>query len=116
MKKRITIRIDESTLEWFKAHAGPSGYQTLIDKTLRSSIQSYNEAIKQCSTDHSDPRLVDMPCSCQTKTKPKKKSRPLIESAKDIDEIFGPIIPNIFPDCVDPYFRPHLKQGKKAKK
>ena len=109
MKKRITIRIDESTLEWFKDHAGPSGYQTLIDKTLRSSIQSYNEAIKQCSTDHSDPRLVDMPCSCQTKKKPKKKSRPLTDSAKDIKEVSVRIIP-------DPHFRPNPKQGKKVKK
>ena len=33
MKERITIRIDEDVLEWFKSHGG--GYQSKMNDALR---------------------------------------------------------------------------------
>ena len=34
-KQRITISLDTSLIEYFKAKAGKRGYQTLINETLR---------------------------------------------------------------------------------
>ena len=36
-KQRITISLDTSLVEYFKAKAGKRGYQTLINETLRQA-------------------------------------------------------------------------------
>ena len=36
-KQRITILLDTTVIEYFKAKAGERGYQTLINETLRQS-------------------------------------------------------------------------------
>lgn len=36
-KQRITISLDTSIVEYFKAKAGTRGYQTLINETLRQA-------------------------------------------------------------------------------
>jgi uncharacterized protein (DUF4415 family) len=45
-KTRITIRIDDDVLEWFKAQvhaAGGGNYQTMINHALRDYIESKRE-------------------------------------------------------------------------
>jgi uncharacterized protein (DUF4415 family) len=37
-KKRVTLYLDESIVDRFKAMAGDRGYQTLINETLKSSM------------------------------------------------------------------------------
>jgi uncharacterized protein (DUF4415 family) len=47
-KTRITIRIDDDILEWFRgqAHAAGGGnYQSLINKALREYVQSNQEPL-----------------------------------------------------------------------
>ena len=39
-KQRVNIFLDSSTLDYFKSKAGGRGYQTLINETLKQSIQS----------------------------------------------------------------------------
>jgi uncharacterized protein (DUF4415 family) len=38
-KTRLTMYLDNVLLEYFKAKAGPRGYQTLINETLKQAIQ-----------------------------------------------------------------------------
>ncbi len=38
-KQRVTIMLDASIVAWFKAEAGPRGYQTLINSTLHDAMQ-----------------------------------------------------------------------------
>ena len=38
-KKRVTLYLDASLVERFKEMAGERGYQTLINETLKSSLQ-----------------------------------------------------------------------------
>lgn len=38
-KKRVTLYLDASLVERFKGMAGDRGYQTLINETLKSSLQ-----------------------------------------------------------------------------
>jgi uncharacterized protein (DUF4415 family) len=48
-KTRITIRIDDDVLEWFrkKVHnAGGGNYQTLINEALRSHIRQKHEPLE----------------------------------------------------------------------
>jgi len=48
-KTRITIRLDDDILEWFKERvhaAGGGNYQTLINDTLRSVIEQPAEALE----------------------------------------------------------------------
>ncbi len=48
-KTRITIRIDEDILEWFRDQvdlAGGGNYQTLINKALREYIKHQQEPIE----------------------------------------------------------------------
>ena len=48
-KTRITIRIDEDILEWFRDQvdaAGGGSYQTLINDALREHIKSQQEPIE----------------------------------------------------------------------
>jgi uncharacterized protein (DUF4415 family) len=48
-KTRITIRIDEDILEWFRGEVDASGggnYQTLINKALREYITYQQEPIE----------------------------------------------------------------------
>ncbi len=48
-KTRITIRIDENILEWFRDQvdaAGGGSYQTLINDALREHITSQQEPIE----------------------------------------------------------------------
>ena len=49
-KTRITIRIDDDLLQWFRdqAHkAGGASYQTLINKALREHVESRREPLEQ---------------------------------------------------------------------
>jgi hypothetical protein len=48
-KTRITIRIDDDVLAWFKARVHETGggnYQTLINQSLRSVIESSGEPLE----------------------------------------------------------------------
>jgi uncharacterized protein (DUF4415 family) len=48
-KTRITIRIDDDILEWFRTEvesAGGGSYQTLINNALREHIKSQQEPIE----------------------------------------------------------------------
>ena len=48
-KTRITIRIDDDILDWFRAQVEESGsgnYQTLINNALRQHIKSQQEPIE----------------------------------------------------------------------
>ena len=48
-KTRITIRIDDDILEWFKAQvhaAGGGSYQSEINAALRSHIESERESLE----------------------------------------------------------------------
>lgn len=38
-KTRLTMYLDNILVEYFKAKAGPRGYQTLINETLKEAIQ-----------------------------------------------------------------------------
>jgi uncharacterized protein (DUF4415 family) len=38
-KRRVTILLDTLLIDYFKAKAGERGYQTLINETLRQSIE-----------------------------------------------------------------------------
>jgi uncharacterized protein (DUF4415 family) len=38
-KKRVTLYLDVALIERFKSMAGERGYQTLINETLKSSLQ-----------------------------------------------------------------------------
>jgi len=49
-KTRITIRLDNDVIEWFKAQVTQTGggnYQTLINRALRDSIASSKEPIEE---------------------------------------------------------------------
>jgi len=48
-KTRITIRIDEDVLEWFRGEvhaAGGGNYQTLINHALREYVQSRKQPLE----------------------------------------------------------------------
>ena len=48
-KTRITIRLDDDVLAWFKAHvheAGGGSYQSEINAALRSHIESKRESLE----------------------------------------------------------------------
>jgi uncharacterized protein (DUF4415 family) len=38
-KRRVTMLLDTSLVEYFKAQAGERGYQTLINETLRQAVE-----------------------------------------------------------------------------
>ena len=38
-KRRVTMLLDTSLVEYFKAQAGERGYQTLINETLRQAME-----------------------------------------------------------------------------
>lgn len=47
-KERITIRLDDDILEWFRNQvheAGGGNYQSLINKALREYVQSNQESL-----------------------------------------------------------------------
>ena len=49
-KTRITIRLDDDVLEWFREHAHAAGggnYQTLINLALREYIHSRKEPLER---------------------------------------------------------------------
>jgi len=49
-KTRITIRLDDDLIEWFKGQihaAGGGNYQTLINKALREYIESRAEPLEK---------------------------------------------------------------------
>jgi uncharacterized protein (DUF4415 family) len=49
-KTRITIRIDDDVLEWFRAlvhEAGGGNYQTLINRARREYMQSKRESLEE---------------------------------------------------------------------
>jgi uncharacterized protein (DUF4415 family) len=49
-KTRITIRLDEEILAWFRSQvnrAGGGSYQTLINEALRQHIQRTHEALEK---------------------------------------------------------------------
>jgi uncharacterized protein (DUF4415 family) len=48
-KTRITIRIDDDVLEWFRARAheaGGASYQTLINRALREHVAASGEPLE----------------------------------------------------------------------
>ena len=48
-KTRITIRIDDDVLEWFRAQvhaAGGGNYQTLINRALREYVETKAESLE----------------------------------------------------------------------
>lgn len=49
-KTRITIRLDDDVLDWFRAQvegAGGGNYQTLINATLREHVQQRREPLEE---------------------------------------------------------------------
>jgi hypothetical protein len=49
-KTRITIRLDDDILEWFRAKAhqvGGGNYQTMINRALREYIQGQEEPLEE---------------------------------------------------------------------
>jgi uncharacterized protein (DUF4415 family) len=49
-KTRITIRLDDDVLEWFRDRveaAGGGNYQTLINATLREHIEQRQESLEE---------------------------------------------------------------------
>jgi hypothetical protein len=49
-KTRITIRIDDDILEWFRAEvtaAGGGNYQTLLNRALREYIQERDRSLEE---------------------------------------------------------------------
>lgn len=49
-KTRITIRIDDDVVEWFKSQveaAGGGSYQSLINAALRHHIQQHGEPLEE---------------------------------------------------------------------
>jgi uncharacterized protein (DUF4415 family) len=49
-KTRITIRLDDDLLEWFKARANQAGggnYQTLINQALRDHVLTEREDLEE---------------------------------------------------------------------
>jgi len=49
-KSRITIRLDDDVLAWFRAevhHRGGGNYQTLINDALRQHIQQKREPLEE---------------------------------------------------------------------
>ena len=49
-KTRITIRLDDDLLDWFRTqvdHAGGGNYQTLINEALRKFIASQDRPLEQ---------------------------------------------------------------------
>jgi uncharacterized protein (DUF4415 family) len=49
-KTRITIRLDDDVLEWFRARveaAGGGNYQTLINVALREHIEQQREPLEE---------------------------------------------------------------------
>ena len=49
-KTRITIRLDDDILEWFRAQvhaAGGGNYQTLINQTLRDAVDRAHEPLEK---------------------------------------------------------------------
>ena len=49
-KTRITIRLDDEVLEWFRnqvERAGGGNYQTLINECLRRHVESSNEPFEK---------------------------------------------------------------------
>lgn len=49
-KSRITIRLDDETLDWFRREvhkAGGGNYQTLINRALREHIKSRPESLEE---------------------------------------------------------------------
>ena len=49
-KTRITIRIDDDVLEWFRKQvheAGGGSYQTMINRALRNHIEGQSEPLEE---------------------------------------------------------------------
>ena len=49
-KTRITIRLDDDLLEWFRTQveeAGGGNYQSLINQALRAYVQSRDEPLEE---------------------------------------------------------------------
>ena len=51
-KTRITIRVDDDILDWFRERvdaAGGGNYQTLINQALRSIMESPRESVERAA-------------------------------------------------------------------
>jgi len=66
-KKRITIRLDESIIEWFrkKVHdAGGGNYQTLINEALKEYISfqegTYEDTLRKIAKEEFDKKIKDV--------------------------------------------------------
>ncbi len=82
-KSRITIRIDDDVLEWFRKQvqkAGGGSYQALINRALRDHIEGEAESIEDTLR-----RVLEevLPGSGKSRAKPKpKKSKAKRKSSK----------------------------------
>ena len=59
-KKRVTLYLDASLVERFKAMSGERGYQTLINETLRAALQQSDmeATIRKVIREELKPRKV----------------------------------------------------------
>lgn len=59
-KKRVTLYLDAAVVEHFKDMAGDRGYQTLINETLKSSLQHVDiaETLRQVIREEMKGRKV----------------------------------------------------------
>jgi uncharacterized protein (DUF4415 family) len=60
VKKRVTLYLDASLVERFKGMAGERGYQTLINETLKNSLQQSDieTSIRKIIREELQPRKV----------------------------------------------------------
>jgi hypothetical protein len=75
-KTRITIRLDEEILAWFRFQvnlAGGGSYQTLVNEALRQHIQRTNHWRKHSAASSAknseQPAECALPCSPRTATR-----------------------------------------------
>jgi len=95
MKTRITIRVDDDVLEWFKSQG--RGYQTLINKIL---------------SDYCKDRM-------EVKTAA-NKIRKIFKEPSKADKIISDTLEKrgckrVMTSSGDPFFKPNQKTGKGAK-
>ena len=91
VKKRITIRLDEDIIEWFKMCG--SSYQTAINNALRPYVDA-----------DFDKTMMGREIRILSKTKVRQDTIPKLKEQMAAMQ------------TGDPYFKPNLTQGKMGKK
>ena len=102
MKRRITIRIDEDVLEWFKSQG--KGYQSAMNDVLRDYYNGKLEvknAVSKIRKAWKKDEVI-----------PKNFIPTVMVQDRYTDGSYARSVSEV----PDPFFRPNLKQGKKAKK